>query len=845
MSVIPKARPHLTPYQVFVEEINPQLAAAFPALSQGERTSKAGDLWKELSAEALATYKLKSEALKMEAHTEFVLDEDNREEQRREYCIRLGLPTTASWTEVDQQHHAVWTQQLQGHDHDDAPQEENTQNDDINSPQKERSVEMEVEHVEQHDQRDVGTEDEEVRHGTIAQVNKGRRAASAAATQKMSEQRGLSFGLRDPEAKLKRRGEVGSRKRMRRAPKVRTTASASSSATTSGGGTSGGGGGGSMMASADMWKPGARGEGGATSFDEGSGAGLKVSKSRLGDREWQEALWGEERVLAVTKAIDRVYDMSLSDNNFNLFGNDMIQCFYDVASVTGEPIRSKTLKYVEHLANRWKYTVMQEGWKLEARPAPCEVIEVVTGMYCMERVGIRHDLKEEVLAFLAGEQAYSAREYFGWDPLGREGPPRQGGWEVISDTTVSRFRLFSSSLIHSFYADRVGLALGCPFESIFQWLPMLRPYKGPADLSWQHYIDQCYLVTHVVFTANNWGELRLMPALFPHEYFFLRAHLPVHIFVRDVHLIAEFVESLRCFGCTDDDPLIRQGMRALLDSQAAQGIWDDTDNADNYRTYHATMCGAQALLAHKFRGFGPGIPAILPLLTRWAEEDRDGGKNAEVVLTLTQQCEEAMKQRHMQVKDSREQEYLDLHLCLSPLDHAGAAGGEAVWNTWGGSIHQPVDMPAHSEERLATLKGAIRGFAKRHQDTPSETTDASTGPQAPAASSSISETAPPSEEMSEADTNTLSHLSGLITAYLSKSRETPPGPEESGSLLEALGQAEHVPVSASVLQSSQFGTLAKQIRQVAKVAKGGSVAGLSEKAAAVVSQWKQSILSRP
>ena len=82
--------------------------------------------------------------------------------------------------------------------------------------------------------------------------------------------------------------------------------------------------------------------------------------------------------------------MALDRDNFDLFGNDMIQvtcyvctgitiylsvfgvrhvcgtplysvsltngvgqCFYDVSTVTGEPIRSKTLKYVEHLANRY------------------------------------------------------------------------------------------------------------------------------------------------------------------------------------------------------------------------------------------------------------------------------------------------------------------------------------------------------------------------------------------------------------------------------------------------------------------------------------------------------------
>ena len=36
-----------------------------------------------------------------------------------------------------------------------------------------------------------------------------------------------------------------------------------------------------------------------------SGGSLKKKSSRLGDPEWEVALWGEERVASVTKAIDR------------------------------------------------------------------------------------------------------------------------------------------------------------------------------------------------------------------------------------------------------------------------------------------------------------------------------------------------------------------------------------------------------------------------------------------------------------------------------------------------------------------------------------------------------------
>lgn len=61
----------------------------------------------------------------------------------------------------------------------------------------------------------------------------------------------------------------------------------------------------------------------------------------------------------------------------------------------------------------WKYTVMQDGWKQEDElPTPCEVIEVVTGMYCMERVGIRHDLKAEVLEFLQVDNSSNYFDHF-------------------------------------------------------------------------------------------------------------------------------------------------------------------------------------------------------------------------------------------------------------------------------------------------------------------------------------------------------------------------------------------------------------------------------------------------
>lgn len=133
----------------------------------------------------------------------------------------------------------------------------------------------------------------------------------------------------------------------------------------------------------------------------------------------------------------------------------------------------------------------------------------------MERVGVSHDLKSQVKNFLTSPlNNFTAQDYFGWNPLSGP-PPLIGNTDENGDITV--YRAMSNSLIHSFYADRAGLDLGVSYKDIFQHLKLFRPWCGPDLLSKEEYTDQCYLVTHVVFTLNNWGELMLDKELAPHE----------------------------------------------------------------------------------------------------------------------------------------------------------------------------------------------------------------------------------------------------------------------------------------------------------------------------------------
>lgn len=63
-----------------------------------------------------------------------------------------------------------------------------------------------------------------------------------------------------------------------------------------------------------------------------------------------------------------------------------------------------------------------------------------------------------------------------------------------------------------------------------------RPFRSVPSSPHPH-TRQCYLVTHVIFTLNNWGELHLPRELLAHEYLFLRQYLDLHVRRGDVHLV--------------------------------------------------------------------------------------------------------------------------------------------------------------------------------------------------------------------------------------------------------------------------------------------------------------------
>ena len=69
------------------------------------------------------------------------------------------------------------------------------------------------------------------------------------------------------------------------------------------------------------------------------------------------------------------------------------------------------------------------------------------------------------------------------------------------------------------------------------------PYLGPAQCrSPREYREQALLAASAVMALSRDGELRIPALLLPHEYFFLREHLPVHLANRDVYLVGRSLD---------------------------------------------------------------------------------------------------------------------------------------------------------------------------------------------------------------------------------------------------------------------------------------------------------------
>jgi metal-dependent amidase/aminoacylase/carboxypeptidase family protein len=73
--------------------------------------------------------------------------------------------------------------------------------------------------------------------------------------------------------------------------------------------------------------------GAATAATLTEGKRRRASGDTLEDPQWAKAWEAVLRKKAILKGLDQVFLLAQASDNFSLFGNDILQCFYDVATV--------------------------------------------------------------------------------------------------------------------------------------------------------------------------------------------------------------------------------------------------------------------------------------------------------------------------------------------------------------------------------------------------------------------------------------------------------------------------------------------------------------------------------
>ncbi|MCC6392111.1 MAG: hypothetical protein IT167_16035 [Bryobacterales bacterium] len=164
------------------------------------------------------------------------------------------------------------------------------------------------------------------------------------------------------------------------------------------------------------------------------------------------------------------------------------------------------------------------------------------------------------------------------------------------------YDILLDALLTTYFGDVYGVRLGAHFGDVARWIPSLRPYPGQHGAGKASFYSVAYAITHIVYTFNGYSRYRLRKEWFPEEYRFLESHFRRNLAARDVETTGEFMDTLRSFGLSDSDDLIREGIKFLLDRQNTDGSWGNPGERDIYVRYHTTWTAIDGLMDYTWQG---------------------------------------------------------------------------------------------------------------------------------------------------------------------------------------------------------------------------------------------------
>ncbi|HEX8845363.1 MAG TPA: hypothetical protein VF791_12000 [Pyrinomonadaceae bacterium] len=342
----------------------------------------------------------------------------------------------------------------------------------------------------------------------------------------------------------------------------------------------------------------------------------------------------EDRARAVMRGLQFIYRTALNPKNFEKYGHDYLWCFYTLS----EALRDTRVRR----AARRMGLERARLWRRQHRFVPADadaslISELAYGADAADSLGLRDDVFKEQLKRAA--LRFKARDYLLFDPL-TEAPPTDVPAECErcgADnprgrhvcfvckkplTMRTRYDVWYDALITTYVGEHSGVPLGARYVDVLKWLPTLRPYRATSNSDDEEFYDTVYAITHIVYTLNNYGQHKLSPQWLPQEFEFLKTNLKEAIAQADDDMLGEFMDSLRAFGLTTEDPLIRSGMEYYLSHQNPDGSWGPRREKDIYLRYHPTWNAVAGLSEYRWRGEGLSFPEVRPLLEQWAEQSQ-------------------------------------------------------------------------------------------------------------------------------------------------------------------------------------------------------------------------------
>jgi hypothetical protein len=325
-----------------------------------------------------------------------------------------------------------------------------------------------------------------------------------------------------------------------------------------------------------------------------------------------------DRDRAIQRGLKFIYRLAKVPKVFEENGEDLLWCFYSLAVSASDPwLRDNAWRMGQERSRVWRR--LNPGVPPDADAD--DIAGLVFGALSAERLGFPDAAMKAALTEAA--KRFTPVEYLQFDPASGvipdnvTKPPecdRSMRQRAKCDPTperISRYELLLDALTTTYSGDHYGVRLGANLPDVMALVPGLRPYRGAEGGKNEDFTDIAYAITHVVYALNDYGRYRVRPEWLPQEFAYLKENLEQVIKDNDPETMGEFIDSLKAFGLTEADPLIRTGMSFIMRTQHADGSWGDRDDKDPYTAYHSTWTAINGLMDYAWSGEGTSFPEAL------------------------------------------------------------------------------------------------------------------------------------------------------------------------------------------------------------------------------------------